>query len=83
MLGQLRKQRAADLKYAALGIHKHVQARDRWRGGLDSQRAAAAEQAPEEFVAGGQNCRLDWACSVTGNCGTVPIPGNTMNGITD
>lgn len=80
---QLRAQRAADLQHMALSIQLHVQTGSRGQWRVDSQRATAAEQAPEEFVAGTQNCRLDWACNVTGNCGTVPMPGRTIKGMTD
>lgn len=75
-------QGAADIEHAALSVQVQVQPGVRGRRRVDGQCATAAEQAPEEFIPGRQNCRLDWACSVTGNCGTVPMPGNTMNGIT-
>lgn len=43
---------------------------------------SAAQQAPEQTLAGNQNCRLDWAVNVVGRLGTLMLPGSTSTGRT-
>ena len=67
----------------AHGVQLQVQP---WRGGaghVECERAAAAEQSPEELVPRGQSCRLELTNRFAGRFGTVPMTGNTNAGNTE
>lgn len=78
-------QWACQVQHLSLGIELYLQADAGHARGLRDFRMrgrVAVEQAPEEFIPGTQNCRLELAVSVAGKFGTGPIPGRFRNGIT-
>ena len=85
LLGQHMPQRAGQVSHSTFGIQVHLQtdtlhAQGVWH--VHWRRRMAIEQAPEEFVCGTQNCRLELAERFAGRLGTWPIPGTFRNGMT-
>jgi len=85
LLGQQMPQWATQVQHPTLGVELYLQADTEYARGLHDFlvcRRVAIEQAPEEFIPGTQNCRLELAVSVAGKFGMGPIPGRFRNGIT-
>lgn len=85
LLRQQMPQRAGQLNHPAFVIQMQLQTDTLHARRVSTGRGLlrlAIEQAPEEFVPGTQNCRLERAVRVAGRLGTEPIPGSTRNGRT-